>query len=102
MVGEITTMMITYWTMQFAVGKRAGLTKQNVLFLFVAITYCLKLSGLIYYIVEELMEVELAVRKTITKVLSVVNETTEDDSKMTGNIASPNLRMEKFGINGGE
>ena len=65
--------MITYWTMQFAVGKRAGLTKSNIIFLFAALTYCLKLSGLIYYIIEELIEIESAFRKTVSKMLSIIH-----------------------------
>lgn len=73
--------MMTYWTIQFAIGKRKGLNQENIVFLFVAISYCLKLGGLITYIIEEFLEIESGFKKVINKMLSIINDKPENDSK---------------------
>ena len=81
MVSEVTTLAITYWTMSFAASKRTGMTQHNLVGLFVALSYCLKLSGLINYVVEEVVEIQAGMRKNVEKVFSLIEHPTPQEQE---------------------
>lgn len=53
-VSEISTLIMTFWVMNFAVGNRDVVDVDQLPVIFAAILYCVKLSGLLYLIVEDI------------------------------------------------
>lgn len=72
MVSELNTLIMTFWVMNYAVNNKELFFGYEIPILFTAIYYCVRLSGLVYLIVEDLSEIDNIIQVNILPSMEIV------------------------------
>ena len=73
MVSELSTLVMTFWVMNYAVNNKELFFGYEIPVLFTAIFYCVKLAGLIHLIAEDMSEIDNLLQVNIVPSMGILD-----------------------------
>ena len=72
MVSELSTLVMTFWVMRYAVVNRDEVFLEDLPVLFTAIFYCVRLAGLMHLIVDDIGEIDNLLQTNIIPTINII------------------------------
>jgi hypothetical protein len=72
MISELSTIIMTFWVMNYAIHNKGQFFGHEIPILFTTIFYCVRLAGLVYLIVEDLSEIDILLQSNVIPSIKII------------------------------